>query len=144
MRLSRLVGLALTGLLTVTVPSRADEEPLSTQLEGLYQGTGEGALSMTLINLEGDTFAALVTTAVADRCAGRLSGIGKLEGEAMVVENVESRDDAVCRLTISFANNGKRAKIASAGQCTFFHGAACGFRGNLQQVVVPPRLKPKK
>jgi hypothetical protein len=118
--------------------------PLNTVLEGLYQGSGEGALSLSLINLEGETFAALITTAVPGRCAGRLSGIGKLERTEMIVENVDSRDDAVCRLTIRFSRQGKRAQVTSAGQCTYFHGAACGFRGVLEQVVVPAKLRPKK
>lgn len=144
MRLGWLLGVAAAGLLSGTAPTWADEEPLSTQLEGLYQGTGEGNLSLHLINLESDTFAALVTTTVPGRCAGRLSGIGKLDATEMVVENVESRDDAVCRLTITFENQGKRARIASAGQCTFFHGAACGFRGRVNQVVIPAKLRPKK
>jgi hypothetical protein len=61
----------------------------------------------------------------------------------MIVENVESRDDAVCRLTITFENRGKRARIGASGQCSYFHGAACSFRGNLRQVVVPPKLRPK-
>jgi len=144
MGVRRLTGIAAACLLLGAAPSSADEEPLSTLLEGLYQGSGEGALSLTLINLESDTFAALVTTTVPDRCAGRLSGIGKLEGTEMVVENVESRDDAVCRLTLAFDAKGRQARIASTGQCTYFHGAACSFKGTLRQVVVPPRLPPKK
>ncbi|HEX2509319.1 MAG TPA: hypothetical protein VHK66_02255 [Microvirga sp.] len=142
MRLGRLMAAAAACLLAGA--AWADEMPLNTVLEGLYQGSGEGALSLSLINLEGETFAALITTAVPGRCAGRLSGIGKLERTEMIVENVDSRDDAVCRLTIRFSRQGKRAQVTSAGQCTYFHGAACGFRGVLEQVVVPAKLRPKK
>ncbi len=144
MRWGWLMGAAAAGLLAGTAGSFADEEPLSTQIEGIYQGSGEGTLAMTLINLESDTFAALVTTAVPGRCAGRLAGIGKLDATELVVENVESRDDAVCRLTIEFDAKGRRARIASSGQCSYFHGAACGFKGNLNQVTIPTKLRPKK
>lgn len=142
MRSGRLMAAAAACLLAGA--AWADEMPLSMPLEGFYQGSGEGALSLTLINLEGETFAALITTAVPGRCAGRLSGIGKLEGTEMIVENVESRDDAVCRLTIRFGRQGKRAQVTSAGRCSYFHGAACGFRGVLHQVIVPAKLSPKK
>ena len=118
MRLGRLMAAAAAILLAEA--AWADEMPLNTLLEGLYQGSGEGNLSLSLINL------------------------GKLEGTEMIVENVESRDDAVCRLTIRFSRQGKRARVTSVGQCTYFHGAACGFRGVLEQVVVPAKLRPKK
>ncbi|HEV2557236.1 MAG TPA: hypothetical protein VGU45_01290 [Microvirga sp.] len=141
-----LLGAAAAGLLLAGPAARADEEPLSTALEGLFQGQGEGGgrLALTLINLEGDTFAALVTTEVPGRCAGRLAGIGKLDDAEMLVENVEARDDAVCRLTVTFENKGRRARIVSAGQCTYFHGISCSFKGTLNQVAIPTRLKPRR
>lgn len=145
LRASLLAPALLLSVLTAT----AQTAPATQTLEpGLYAGPGEGDLRLE-IRQEGETLIGALTTVVPisdagyGGCAGGTEGPITAEGEGWVLreenEFYKADSDSVlsrhqyCTVTLTPGEDGKLISSEENG-CLPFHGAACGFTGQLERV----------
>lgn len=113
--------------------------------EGLYTGSGEGELTAELSHIENDVYAMSLSTVVAmeDNIPGCGGGIS---GEVVVRDNVgiftapnelydatsdlSAFNTPQCQIRLEFDDNYGLV-ITEEDGCTYYHGAACGFSGEL-------------
>lgn len=109
---------------------------------GEYLGRGEGELTAQLRRLAGDRYQVDLTTTDAGRCAGGVGGevVLSSDGQGVLRTENEAYDpnartpwvrERYCTITIGIS--GRRMRIAEGNGCLGFHGAACGFTGELQR-----------
>jgi hypothetical protein len=101
--------------------------------EGDFSGRGDGGdMSLRTITADSDKGTVVAHVDVgAQGCAGDFVGIGQLKGNALRLSPfVKDSDNASCVVTVSFDKTGKKAKVSEDG-CTSFHGASCGFDGQV-------------
>lgn len=118
--------------------------PVQAQ-EGSYIGSGEGELSAKIKHVGDDVFAISLETVVATEndmggCAGGVEGEAILDetGGTLFVENEDYEEgsdslmfgEQYCEVTLSFDEDGF-LNIEEQSGCLFYHGAACGFSGQL-------------
>lgn len=114
-------------------------------LEGLYEGEGEGQLSVDLTHIEADRYAISITTLAPMQndlpgCGGGIAGEVLLSeaGGNFFVENEDYDGKAdnspinqrYCEIGLSFDGNGN-LELEERNGCLYYHGAACGFSGTL-------------
>lgn len=114
-------------------------------VEGFWTGRGEGDLTVDLKHLQDDIYKISVGTTVAMEgdapgCGGGVDGEVKLDktGGNFFVEN-ESYDpnstapglrERYCEIGLTFAE-GRKLLLEERSGCIRYHGAACGFSGEL-------------
>lgn len=113
--------------------------------EGNYIGSGEGDLSAKIKHMENDIFAVSLSTVVAMEddipgCGGSIEGQAILDetGGNFFVENEDYDPESdspmfgeqYCEITLSFDEDGF-LNIEEKSGCIAYHGASCGFTGQL-------------
>lgn len=105
------------------------EIALATSPHGEFRGHGEGKLSLSIS--KGNTIT-MTTFTHALGCGGAFAADGE-----MIAPNImqarKQEDGKTCVLTLYFDKKFK-AVSAKEDNCTFFHGAACGFDGVLKRM----------
>lgn len=129
--------IALLGALTLSGMAAAQEEQLVGYAGGTFRGSGQGKLELTVIQLDKNLFAASMSTLgerdrIGGRCVGDVSGMGWVEGNTLIITNTMGREFGECKILLTFVGRTKDTVISKTqGDCTPFHGAACGFEGRL-------------
>jgi hypothetical protein len=119
------------------------EDP--NQVEGHWSGQGEGDMTVDLTHVQDDIYKISIGTTVAMEgdipgCGGGIDGEVKLDrkGGNFFVEN-ESYDpestspglkERYCEIGLTFAE-GRKLLLEERSGCIGYHGAACGFTGEL-------------
>ena len=120
--------------------------PAASAQEGSYVGSGEGDLTVEIQAKDADGFYPIdfsTTTPMEDGmggCSGGVSGTADIEGkDGMFYASNEDYDPAAvddpisgyeyCEIALSF--KGDRLVIEEGTGCLVYHGAACGFTGEL-------------
>ncbi|MET3896170.1 hypothetical protein ABIB57_000094 [Devosia sp. UYZn731] len=113
--------------------------------EGNYTGSGEGELSAKIKHIDNDVFAISLDTIVPMEsdmpgCAGSVEGEAILDetGGNLFVENEDYEPgsdspmlgEQYCEVKLSFDEDGF-LNIEEQTGCLTYHGAACGFTGQL-------------
>ncbi|UDF29023.1 UNVERIFIED_ORG: hypothetical protein LHK14_16100 [Roseateles sp. XES5] len=114
-------------------------------VEGFWSGQGEGDLTVDLKHLQDDVYKISIGTTVAmdgdlPGCGGGIDGEVKLDraGGNFFVEN-ESYDpnstapglaERYCEIGLTF-KEGRKLVLEERSGCIGYHGAACGFSGEL-------------
>ncbi|MBR0641627.1 hypothetical protein [Plastoroseomonas hellenica] len=133
-----LLGACVLGVVSGHVPALAQQGGYA----GEYIGQGEGELTARLRRLAGDRYQVDLTTTDAGRCAGGVGGEAVLSSDGRGVLRTENQAyDPNARTawlrerycTVSIGIDGRRMRIAEGDGCLGFHGAACGFTGELQR-----------
>ncbi len=58
--------------------------------------------------------------------------MGWVEGNTLIITNTMGREFGECKILLTFVGRTKDTVISKTqGDCTPFHGAACGFEGRL-------------
>ncbi|WP_439618891.1 hypothetical protein [Shinella sp.] len=115
-------------------------------LEGLWSGKGEGDLTVDLKHVQDDIYKISIETVVPMQedglpgCGGGIEGEVKLDraGGNFFVENEAYDPNAeqsgvnarYCEIGLVFSKDGKLL-IEERSGCLSYHGAACGFTGEL-------------
>jgi hypothetical protein len=70
----------------------------------------------------------------ADGCSGAVTLYGKPDGKSVTGASYDPADKEapICRVDISIGESGEM-EAATAGPCSYYHGAACGFDGKLMR-----------
>lgn len=134
--------LVAAALNIVVLPAYA-QDPAGVQ--GFWSGRGEGDLTVDLKHLQDDIYKISIGTTVAMEgdppgCGGGIDGEVKLskEGGNFFVEN-ESYDpnsthpglkERYCEIGLTFIE-GRKLRLEERSGCIGYHGAACGFSGEL-------------
>lgn len=95
-----------------------------------YSGSGEGDLTV-LLRPSANELQADISTVVYGGCSGSISGPATVTGNVVALKKIE--DDKTCTITLVFSNDGQTAEMNEQG-CSFFHGAACAFIGQVSLV----------
>jgi hypothetical protein len=100
-----------------------------SDLLGDWQGVGEGNIIATIQKLPGKPIRleANVVTSMPG-CIGDVTAQGPVSGPQIVLKSEEQNTE--CRLSIEMVGR-KALRITELEGCLYFHGAACGFTGNL-------------
>ena len=114
-------------------------------VEGFYSGQGEGELTVDIAHIENDRYAISINTVVPMEndmpgCGGSIDGevlLGK-KGGNFFVENefydpdgdTPSSQARYCEIGLAFDGSGGLV-IDERDGCISYHGAACGFTGEL-------------
>jgi hypothetical protein len=113
--------------------------------EGTYFGSGEGELNAKIKHIDNDVYAISIDTTVAMEndvpgCAGGIEGEAILDetGGNLFVENEDYEPgsdspmlgEQYCEVKLSFDEDGF-LNIEEQSGCLSYHGAACGFTGQL-------------
>ena len=137
----RLAAFAAILSLSTSLAMAQDFDPV----EGLYTGNGEGELSAEFSHIESDVYAFSISTSVP--MENDIPGCGGgIEGEVVIRDNVglfsapnelyDATSDLTafntpqCQIRLEFDDNYGLVVTEEAG-CTYYHGAACGFSGQL-------------
>ena len=115
------------------------------EIEGLYTGQGEGDLTVDLTHIEDDRYAISFNTLVPmdqDRpgCAGGVDGevlLSKKGGNFFAENEMYDPEGDLpidlaryCEISLVFDGKGNLV-IEEKDGCVGYHGAACGFSGEL-------------
>jgi hypothetical protein len=135
--------LLLTASLNLAVVPAHAQDPAGVQ--GIWSGQGEGDLTVDLKHLQGDIYKISIETTVAMEgelpgCGGGVGGEVKLDktGGNFFVEN-ESYDpdssipglkERYCEIGLTFTE-GRKLLLEERSGCIGYHGASCGFSGEL-------------
>ena len=132
-------------VLSLCLPAVAASAQGVNEIEGLYSGQGEGELTVDITHVEGDRYGVAINTLVPmvddmPGCAGDVSGEATLtdQGGTLQAENefydphgdTPSAKAEFCEVALSFDGEGKLV-IEEQDGCLSYHGAACGFTGEL-------------
>lgn len=134
-----LLGACMLGVMAGHGPALAQQGGYA----GEYFGQGEGELTARLRRLAGDRYQVDLTTTDAGRCAGGVGGETVLSSDGRGVLRTENQEydpnattpwlrERHCTVTITI-DGRRRMRIAEGDGCLGFHGAACGFTGDLQR-----------
>lgn len=119
----------------------------SAQPAGHWVGEGEGELEAKITHIEDERYAVSLSTLVPisdmGGCGGGIDGeaLFSKKGGNFFVEN-EDYDPELpegylntryCEIAFSFTKDGKLT-TEEVGGCGYYHGAACGFSGELTLV----------
>lgn len=102
---------------TSAVPS------ISGTWKGALVGDGEMNIKPTPTG-----FAVTLGVSSSSGCAGSIEGSALLANNILTLSKKE--DDQVCTITVKFS--GDTAEV-DENNCSYYHGAACGFSGNLNR-----------
>lgn len=146
----RLPVLAAT-LALLAAPAFAQDSagPLGDRV-GEYVGSGEGELSAKITHIENDIYAISIGTVVAMDEKDNIPGCGGgIDGEMIMTETggnffVENEDyeanstspltsERYCEIGVTFDEDGF-LNLEERSGCIAYHGAACGFTGQLLNV----------
>lgn len=119
-------------------------------LSGKYVGSGEGDLTVDLQHLRDDVYKISIETIVpmendVPGCGGGIDGevILTSKGGNFFVENEDYEpgstgrmSERVCEIGLSFADNDT-LKLEERNGCLSYHGASCGFTGELKRTLSP-------
>ncbi|ALT77974.1 hypothetical protein [Paucibacter sp. KCTC 42545] len=102
----------------------------SDQYIGSYTGKGEGEVELKIKQGQiVDQYRVSMSTAT-EGCAGSAEGVGVRVGHIL---NITARDgEDICKVKAEFTTNGA-VILEEVDGCSFFHGAACGFSGQLHK-----------
>lgn len=104
------------------------DKTAASNIAGKWKGSLEGAGEMVIKPLP-TGFDVTLSVSSSSGCNGSIEGSGSLSGDTLTLTKKE--DSNVCTITIKF--DGDEAKI-DEDNCSFYHGAACGFGGTLKKV----------
>ncbi|UPA27882.1 hypothetical protein [Shinella oryzae] len=114
-------------------------------VEGLWSGQGEGDLTVDLTHVQDDIYKISIGTTVpmdgdVPGCGGGIAGEVKLDktGGNFFVENESYDPDSTspglseryCEIGLTFTE-GRKLVLEERNGCIGYHGAACGFSGEL-------------
>jgi hypothetical protein len=133
-----LLGACVLGVMAGHDPALAQQDGYA----GGYVGQGEGELTARVRRLAGDRHQVDLTTTDAGRCAGGVGGEAMLPSNGRGVLRTENQAydpnastpwlrERYC--TVAIGISGRRMRIEEGDGCLGFHGAACGFTGELQR-----------
>ncbi|GLQ09777.1 hypothetical protein GCM10007913_17090 [Devosia yakushimensis] len=143
----RLSILAATLAFTAIPALAQDNGPLGDRV-GEYVGSGEGELSAEITHLQNDVYAISITTTVPMEndipgCGGGIDGemIMTETGGNFFVENEFYEQGSTspmtreryCEIGVTFDEDGF-LNLEERNGCISYHGAACGFTGQLLNV----------
>ncbi|MGB3538295.1 MAG: lysozyme inhibitor LprI family protein [Mesorhizobium sp.] len=115
-----------------TVSTKPETVPAGDPWVGRWEGSGEGNLSATIRRgtAKPDYLVIELVTGVPG-CSGAVTLYGKPKGSTVFGESYDPNEPTapVCRVELSLDKGTLKTEVA--GPCTFYHGAACGFDGNL-------------
>lgn len=132
-------------LATLLVSSLCAAPALAQEHQGHWFGDGEGQITLDLTHIQNDIYAISINTLVpitdVGGCAGGVDGevILSSEGGNFFVENegYDPQEDEsglnrrYCEIALTFNEDGTLTTEEKGG-CLYYHGAACGFSGNLE------------
>jgi hypothetical protein len=132
-------------LAALLVSSLCAAPALAQEHQGHWFGDGEGQITLDLNHIQNDIYAISINTIVPitdmGGCAGGVDGevILSSEGGNFFVENegYDPQEDEsglnrrYCEIALTFNEDGTLTTEEKSG-CLYYHGAACGFSGNLQ------------
>lgn len=133
--------LVAAATLTLALPALAEDY---NEVEGRYIGSGEGDLTLDLTHIEDDRYSISINTIVPIQeefmgCAGGVEGevlLSKkggnffVENEMYVAGDDSPLNKRYCEIGIVFDGTGG-VTLEERGGCLYYHGASCGFSGNL-------------
>lgn len=114
-------------------------------IEGLYTGLGEGELTVDISHIEADRYDVSINTLVPmvddmPGCAGDISGEVTLTEQGGLLQaanefydpngDTPSAKARFCEVALTFDGEGNLV-IEERDGCISYHGAACGFTGEL-------------
>ena len=135
-------ALLAAALFGTAIPAFAQD---AENYQGVYYGSGEGDLTLELNHIEADRYGIAIDTVVPMEddmpgCAGGIEGEVLLSegGGNFFVENemYDPESDSpmfserYCEIGISFDGEGN-VVLEERNGCLEYHGASCGFSGNL-------------
>lgn len=114
---------------SVATPQPKLEPTTSTapSITGTWKGTLEGDGEMN-IKPTPTGFAVTLGVSSSSGCAGSIEGSASLANNVLTLSKKD--DDQVCTITVKFS--GDTAEV-DENNCSYYHGAACGFSGNLSR-----------
>lgn len=105
------------------------------EIEGDYSGHGEGDLSMRIIVLDNEKGIVAVSASTGTGgCSGTIAGVGNYIGNTLKFGNYTKEEGAEnCMVNVTFKDGKKGKKVGEISEenCSYFHGAACAFDGNI-------------
>lgn len=125
--------LRISLILLVMLPVMAHAQ-LAGNIEGDYEGSGEGNISLRTIVLDTETGMVAASLGVGSRgCGGAFVGTGKLKNNVLKISPYKKEEGAEsCIITVTFDKTGKKASV-NEDDCMYYHGAACSFNGQLKK-----------
>jgi len=100
---------------------------------GAWAGSGAGKLAATIRRGNAKPqFLVIDMVTATEGCSGAVTLYGKPEGRRLTAKSYDAQNPRAPVCTIAFergADGGLRGE--TAGDCGFYHGAACGFDGQL-------------
>ena len=142
----RLLIASAAAVMLLAAPSFAQDGGPIGESAGSYVGSGEGNLSAEITHIQDDIYAVSIQTIVPMEnnipgCGGGIAGETILSetGGNFFVENEEYDPKAepnpitgerYCEIAITFDENGILILEEKDG-CMYYHGASCGFSGQL-------------
>jgi hypothetical protein len=121
-----LLSLLLFSLICAPVESK---DYLAAKIGGDWTGGTAWKIDLTvlILDVEGGDVAADLTVG-SPRCSGRITGLGKLEGNVLTLRPFKIEAGEACTIKITFDHGEKKAKVSEEG-CSYYHGAECTFEG---------------
>lgn len=113
------------------VPAQADAAGDDPWV-GRWSGSGAGALLAVIRRGTARPDYLVIDLVVGtEGCSGAVTLYGKPKGATVLGESYDPNDSTapVCRVELSLAKDMLRAEVA--GPCTTYHGASCGFDGEM-------------
>lgn len=91
------------------------------------------SIAIQVILLDEENGIAAVSAEVAQgTCGGRVSGVGKIKGKKLIfTPYVKIEGGELCAITVDFTKNWAHANITENSSCAPYHGAACGWEGQI-------------
>jgi hypothetical protein len=125
----------------------ASATPAYADITGKWTGEGEGDLTAEVTHIEADRYGISLNTVVpigdTGGCAGGIDGeaLFTAEGGNFFVENEDYNPSEpqsyynirMCEIAFKFTPDGKLITEEVEG-CGYYHGAACGFSGELTKL----------
>ncbi|CAM5180036.1 hypothetical protein CDEF62S_00058 [Castellaniella defragrans] len=124
-------GGALASPAPGVMPAQADAATGDPWI-GKWSGNGAGALSAVIRRGTAKPDYLVIDLMVGtEGCSGAVTLYGKPEGATVLGESYDSNDSTapVCRVELTLAKDLLKTEVA--GPCTTYHGASCGFDGEL-------------
>lgn len=125
-----LLAAALTGIMPSAeaadgwIGQWSSRDGATTLLAGIRRGTRDPSFLRVEIGV-----------GVKDQCAGGITAYGKPEGNRLLVESYDPKDQEapVCRLLLRQLPNGRIGIEEHSGECSYHHGLSCDFNGEVSR-----------
>lgn len=106
------------------------------KMEGTFQGNGEGLLDLQIVAVDFDThrFGVALQTGTRKGCSGDVRGVAKAKDATTIILIKPNESGRLCNVVFKFSKDFQNVST-SVSDCSYYHGASCGFDGALKRKV---------